>query len=98
MVEQVRDVFGGHIDTDDGDLHNFPILGTPTAELIILALTPVRFSSSACGANHSRISQMDLFPENLLGTSRMAEIAKISSSYIKHLQKLCLDIVAFLSH
>lgn len=84
-VEQVRDVLGGHIDTDDGDLHNFPILGIPTAEPIILVLAPIRFSSSTLGANHSRIFQMDLFPENVLGTSQMAETAKMSLFYIKYL-------------
>lgn len=94
----MREILGSHIDTDDGDLHNSLILGTPTAEPIILALAPIRFSSSAFGANHSRIFQMDLFPENLLGTSQMAEIAKMSLLYLKYLQKSCLEIVAFLFH
>lgn len=49
---------------------NCPIPRTPTAEPMILALDPIRkFRSSAFAANHSRIIQTDLFPENFLGKS-----------------------------
>lgn len=40
---------------------------------------------------------MDLFPESLLDTGQMAEVAKMSSFYIKYMQKLHLETVALLS-
>lgn len=59
-----------------------------------LALAPIRkFSSSAFGPNHSRIFQMDLFPENLLDNGQMAEVAKMSLFYINCLWKLRLKTV-----
>lgn len=94
-VEQVRDQLGGHIDTNEGDLQNCPSPRTPTVEPTVLALVPIRrFSFSP---NHSRICQMDLFP-NLLDTGQMAEVAEMLLFYIKYLQKLCPETVALLSH
>lgn len=94
-VEQVRDQLGGHIDTNEGDLQNCPSPITPTTEPTILALVPVwRLSFSP---NHSRICQMDLFPENFLDTGQMAEVAEMLF-YIKFLQKLCPETAAFLTH
>ena len=73
-VEQVRDQLGGRIDTNEGNLQNCPSPGTPTVEPTILALVPIwRFSFSP---NHSRICQMDLFPENLLDTVKWQKLQK----------------------
>lgn len=95
MVEQMRDQLGGHIDTNEGDLQNCPSPRTPTVGPTVLALVPIwRFSFSP---NHSRICQMHLFPENLLDTGQMAEVAEMLF-YIKFLQKLYPETAALLSH